>query len=178
MDISLLKAELKDAEIIHTMQIKSFMPLFEKYQDFHTSPATEPLEKVNDRIKQSFTDYYIIKNNRINVGGIRIVTSENKRYRISPIFILPEYQGLGIAQEVFCMIETIYSDASVWELDTILQERGNCYLYEKLGYKRTGKIENINDNMDIVFYEKFHAKVLLPSKIPYFMANKIPYFFS
>ena len=39
-------------------------------------------------------------------------------------------------------------------LDTILQEEGNGYLYEKLGYKRTGKIENINERMDIVYYEK------------------------
>ena len=38
--------------------------------------------------------------------------------------------------------------------DTILQEEGNCYLYEKLGYKRTCKIENINERMDIVYYEK------------------------
>ena len=41
-----------------------------------------------------------------------------------------------------------------WKLYTILQEEGNCYLYEKLGYKRTGLVENINDKMDIVYYEK------------------------
>lgn len=41
-----------------------------------------------------------------------------------------------------------------WELDTILQEKGNCHLYEKLGYKKTGIIENINERMDIVYYEK------------------------
>lgn len=32
--------------------------------------------------------------------------------------------------------------------------RGNCYLYEKLGYHQTGKTEIINDKMTIVFYEK------------------------
>ena len=36
----------------------------------------------------------------------------------------------------------------------ILQEKGNLHLYEKLGYHQTGKIENINERMDIVFYEK------------------------
>ncbi|WP_372633737.1 GNAT family N-acetyltransferase [Cohnella sp.] len=70
------------------------------------------------------------------------------------MFILPEYQGRGIAQQVFAIIEQLYSEASAWELDTIEQERGNCYLYEKLGYKRTGKTEVINDKMTIVFYEK------------------------
>ena len=37
---------------------------------------------------------------------------------------------------------------------TILSEPGNCHLYEKMGYHQTGKVEHINDRMDIVFYEK------------------------
>lgn len=41
-----------------------------------------------------------------------------------------------------------------WELDTILEEIGNCYLYEKLGYCKTGKIEKINDKLTLVFYKK------------------------
>ena len=40
------------------------------------------------------------------------------------------------------------------DLNTILQEKGNRYLYEKLGYHQTGKAEQINDKMTIVFYEK------------------------
>lgn len=153
-NISLTKAELKDAETIYKMQIKSFMPLLEKYQDFDTSPASEPLDKMINHIKNPLIDYYIIKNKGINVGGIRILRKEDNRYRVSQIFILPEYQGQGIAQDIFRIIEVIYNDALVWELDTILQENGNCYLYEKLGYKKTGKAEKVNDKMTIVFYEK------------------------
>ena len=41
-----------------------------------------------------------------------------------------------------------------WCLDTILQEKGNLRLYEKMGYVQTGKVEHINEKMDIVFYEK------------------------
>jgi GNAT superfamily N-acetyltransferase len=154
MNISLYKAELKDAEIVHDMKIKSFMPLLVKYQDFETSPANEPIEKVIAEIKQLRTDYYIIKKDGISVGGIRIVKMENKHNRVSPVFVLPEYQGKGIGQKVFQMVEQIYFDVRVWELDTILQEQGNCYLYEKLGYERTGKTEIINDKMTLVYYEK------------------------
>lgn len=154
MEISLIKSGLDDAETIHSMQIKSFMPLFEKYQDFETSPANEPLEKVVNRINQSFTDYYIIKLKDTAIGGIRIVKKDIGAYRVSPIFILPEYQGKGIAQKVFEMVEQKYTYARMWELDTILQEQGNCYLYEKLGYKKTGKTEVINDKMTLVYYEK------------------------
>ena len=104
MNISLTKSETKNAETIYEMQIKSFMPLLKKYKDYETSPANEPLEKIVERINQPFTDYYIIKCDNIDVGGVRIVKKNNKHYRVSPIFILPEYQGKGIAQNVFQMI--------------------------------------------------------------------------
>ncbi|EPY09331.1 N-acetyltransferase GCN5 [Paenibacillus alvei TS-15] len=154
MDITLIKAGLNEASIIHEMQVTAFMPLLNKYQDYETSPANEPMERIIDRINQSFTDYYIIKSSNISIGAIRIVRKENKIYRVSPIFILPEHQGKGIAHKVFSKIEDIYNDARIWELDTILQEQGNCYLYEKLGYQKTGELIQINDNMTIVFYEK------------------------
>ncbi|MBU3179713.1 GNAT family N-acetyltransferase [Clostridium psychrophilum] len=154
MNISLTKSSSKDAEIIHTMQIKSFMPLLEKYQDYETSPVNEPIEKIIDKINQSFTDYYIIKSDSLDVGGVRIVKKNDKRYRVSPIFILPKYQGKGIAQKVFQILEQMYSDANEWELDTILQEQGNCHLYEKVGYKQTGEMKVINDRLTLVFYKK------------------------
>lgn len=154
MVISLTKAESKDGEIIHAMQIKSFIPLLKKYQDYETSPVNEQIEKIIDKINQSFTDYYIIKSDSLDVGGVRIVKKNDKYYRVSIIFILPEYQGKGIAQEVFKMLERMYSDAYEWELDTILQEQGNCHLYEKVGYKQTGETKVINDRLTLIFYKK------------------------
>jgi hypothetical protein len=125
MGISLYKAELKDAATIHEMQIKAFMPLLEKYQDYGTSQANETIERIITRMNQSFTDYYIIKSFEIAVGGIRVVKMDTKAYRISPIFTMPEHQEKGIAQKVFAMIEQIYDDAKSWEMDTIMQEEKN-----------------------------------------------------
>ncbi|WP_337913567.1 GNAT family N-acetyltransferase [Cohnella zeiphila] len=97
MDISLFKSRLEEASIIHEMQIKAFKPLLDKYQDHETSPANETVERIIERLNQSFTDYYLIKTSTTLVGAIRIVRKANKIYRVSPIFILPEYQGEGIA---------------------------------------------------------------------------------
>jgi GNAT superfamily N-acetyltransferase len=66
---------------------------------------------------------------------------------------MKEFRGKGLAQKTFEEIEKIHGSDN-WSLDTILQETGNCYLYEKLGYKKTGVTEKINDRMDIVYYEK------------------------
>lgn len=154
MYINLVMASIEDAPIIHDMQLRSFKALLEKYKDEDTSPANESLTRIEERIQQSFTDYYLIKVDNLPVGAIRIVKKENKTYRVSPVFIVPEFQGRGIAQKVFSRIEVIYSDAERWELDTIMQEKGICYLYEKLGYQRTGKFKQINTKMTIVDYVK------------------------
>lgn len=155
MKISLQKATIADAGEIHFMQICSFGSLLEKYKDFDTNPGNETIDRVIERISQEFTDFYIIKSGENSVGAIRVVRLSNgDRCRISPIFILPQFQGKGIAQQVISEVEQRYRPINGWELDTILEETGNCYLYEKVGYKKTGKTEKINDRTTLVFYEK------------------------
>lgn len=66
---------------------------------------------------------------------------------------MQEYRNKGYAQETILELERIHG-SDYWCLDTILQEKGNLHLYEKMGYHRTCKIEHINECMDLVFYEK------------------------
>ena len=155
MNIRLLRAGVEDAKELHAMQVESFQELFEKYQDFDTSPANESVEKVEARLKQDFTYYYFICIGMQKAGAIRIVDKKEngKNKRISPIFVLPEFQGQGIAQKAIQLCEEIHGKEG-WELDTILQEPKNCHLYEKMGYRQTGKTEVINKRLTLVFYEK------------------------
>ena len=155
MKIELIRARLKDAKEIWEMQIKSFKELLDKYQDFETNPANEFISNIEMRLKQNFTFFYFICIDNKKVGAIRIIDhkEENKNKRISPIFILPKYRNKGIAQSVIKICEEIHGNNN-WELSTILQEKGNCYLYEKLGYHSTGKIQVINDRLTLIFYEK------------------------
>lgn len=154
MNVVLVKATNKDSNILHNLKVKSFLPLLDIYKDYETSPATEPPEKIISQINSPTSDYYIIESNRIYVGGIRIAKDNNKHYRVCPIFIISEYQNKGIAQEVFKIIEKIYKDAILWELDTILEETSLCNLYEKVGYKKTGKTKIVDNKFTLVFYEK------------------------
>ena len=153
--IDLKQAKLKDLNTILQMQKEAFAELYGKYQDTETSPVTENYEKILFRFNQPETTYYFIMADNVKVGVIRIVDCKDgiTRKRISPIFIMPEYRNKGYAQQVIKEAERIHGKQH-WKLDTILQEKGNCYLYEKLGYHQTGKTEQINDKMTIVFYEK------------------------
>lgn len=153
--MKLVKINIDEAEKLWEMQVKAFQGLYEKYQDTGTSPATEKVDKILMRLKQPFTYYYFIKVDSNNVGAIRIIDKQEvgKAKRISPIFIMPEFRNKGFAQKAIQLAEKIHGNSD-WELDTILQEKGNCYLYEKMGYHQTGKTEIINEKLTLVFYKK------------------------
>ena len=136
------------------MQVEAFSELLEIYQDYDTSPAAESMNKVSARFEQPWTTYYFIVADDEKVGVIRVVDKKDgSRKRISPIWIMSGYRNKGYAQQAIREVEKIYG-SNHWCLDTILQEKGNLHLYEKLGYHRTGRVDKINERMDIVFYEK------------------------
>lgn len=154
MPIQLRKASIEDCPLIHRMQVESFSALLEKYHDLDTNPGAEPLSRVVERMEQPFTDYYFIQLDDAPKGVIRVVRCEEDICRVAPIFVLPEFQGNGYAQEAMLATERFYPKATLWQLSTILQEEKLCHLYEKVGYRRTGECKNIQPGMDIVYYEK------------------------
>ena len=138
-----------------SMQVKAFWGLYQKYQDTETSPATETVEKVRTRLEQPSTYYYCIRENGVDMGAVRVVDKGENRIpkRISPLFVLPAYRNRGVAQWAIQAVEEQHG-SSGWELETILQEKGNCYLYEKMGYHLSGEQKVINEKMTLVIYKK------------------------
>lgn len=126
----------------------------DKYQDLETNPANETKEKIKTKLLQKQTFFYYIYEGNDIVGAIRVIDKKDgSRKRVAPVFIMEKFRNKGLAQKAFGEIERIHGKDN-WELDTIFQEKGNCYLYEKLGYIRIGEIDRINDRMDIVHYIK------------------------
>lgn len=152
--IELKKAGPRDCKALHAMQVETFMELLEKYHDTATNPAAEPLERVEARMAQDTTDYYFIQAGGRNVGGVRVQRLPENVCRVSPIFILPAFQGRGYAQAAMGALEALYPQAKEWRLDTIKEEAKLCHLYEKLGYRWTGQEEILQPGMTIVYYEK------------------------
>ncbi|WP_414051390.1 GNAT family N-acetyltransferase [Macrococcus animalis] len=152
--MNLKRANVNDAKIIWEMQVRSFQSLLDKYEDYETSPANEDVELIHRRLEQPFTYYYFIYHDNEIAGAIRIVDKyDESPKRISPIFILPEYRNLGLAQSAIEAVENIHGSTN-WMLNTILEEKGNCYLYEKLGYEKFGELNQINDRLTLVTYRK------------------------
>jgi len=155
--VKIEEVQTDEIEQLYDMQIQSFMPLYEKYHD-EGSPAIETIERVRARASQENRKYYFIVKDGARVGAINIGSKSNDTedscLYISPIFILPKYQNQGIGYVAIQKAFVLYPDVKVWKLDTILQEPGNCHLYEKCGFVRVGEENIINDNMTLVDYER------------------------
>lgn len=153
--MKLLTATIDDLGIILELQKEAFKDLLSKYKDYEINPGNENIDDIKRRYDQPFTDYLLIKYNNELIGAVRIIKNEREKVaRISPIFIVPKYQGMGLSQKSFDLIEDKYDWVSLFKLDTILEEEKLCYLYEKLGYKKTGEFSKIKEGMTIVYYEK------------------------
>ncbi|MBR6476269.1 MAG: GNAT family N-acetyltransferase [Lachnospiraceae bacterium] len=149
--------EVTEEEIpdLYDMQVKSFMPLYEKYHD-EGSPAIESIERVKKRFAVENRKYYFIMKDGARVGAINIGhndPNEKKVAFISPIFILPEFQNRGIGYVAIQKAFETLPEVTTWKLDTILQEPANCHLYEKCGFVRVGEEKVINENMTLIDYE-------------------------
>ncbi len=155
MEVRLEKAVESDVDLIFEIQVKAFLPLLEKYQDFDTNPANETIERVIKRIVNPQGGFYKILQGKTVVGAICVFWKEHKgHFWISPMFILPEHQGKGIAQKSISLVMDLFPEAKTWELATILEESRNCYLYEKMGFTKTGVQKNLNDHTTLVLYKR------------------------
>ena len=154
MDVTLKLANENDAELLWRMQVESFRKTYETYRDDETSPHLEPPERTKMRIREPITSYYLILADGQPVGGIRIrdYGAEDPKV-LGPLYVLPDLRGKGIAQKAIKLVEEIHGSEN-WLLDTILQEAGNCHLYEKMGYRRIGISQIVNERMTLVLYKK------------------------
>lgn len=113
----------------------------------------ESKDEVLKKYTRKGTSGYVFIENSLPVGAVRIIT-RGDMCKVSALAVLPEYQNKGIAQTALKEIESIHNSCSCWVLDTILQERGSCHLYEKLGYIRTGEPKKLSDTLTLVDYKK------------------------
>lgn len=149
--VTLKAAGMEDAEALLALQKQAFSPLLEKYRDYSTNPAMEPLSTLKRKLAER--DYYFILLDGREVGYAGVKRTEDSMH-ITPIGVLPGCQGKGIGHRALELLEGLYPEAQRWSLGTILQEPGLCRFYESAGYRRTGEQTPIKPGMDEVGYEK------------------------
>lgn len=151
--IKVIEFQKEFIDAVFDIQRKAYKPLFDKYHDTDTSPYLESKEEVLEKYMRPGTSGYVFLDKEIPVGAVRII-ARGDVCKVSALAVLPEYQNCGIAQAALKEIERMHSDCKCWILDTILEEKGNCYLYEKLGYVKIGEPQAVNEHLTLINYKK------------------------
>ena len=154
MQVSLRKANPDEYKLIHEMQLRAFEPLLLKYRDYDTNPGAETPDRVRERLLKPGSVCHFILADGVCAGMIRVHKVEDGHYRISPVFVLPEFQNRGVAQSTIRLAFSLYRDAQLWSLDTIMEEEKLCHLYEKCGFTRSDFRKKVQDGMTLIGYER------------------------
>ena len=153
------KMTIDDLEEHIVLQRKAFLPLLTKYHDGNFSPANITKDEMKRRIENPQGIYLKILVDNLNIGGIYSYNCNNKTKEmyLSTIYISPNMQGYGLAQEAIQYLESICSETKTWWLEVPENESKNIYLYQKFGYEETGKKIIINDKLTLLIYKKLSS---------------------
>ena len=152
-NIKLVKIKKREMLKAWRYQKLGFKDTLEKYRDYDISPATERLKRFSMHFFSPDIDSYWVLFNG-NVAGAMEIMRRKDSMKLSRFYILPEYRNQGIGQQALRIAENRYPDSAEWRLDTILEEKNNVHLYEKLGYVEYGERKAINERMTIINYKK------------------------
>lgn len=152
--VTLEKVREQDLSEVHHIQKLTFESLSIKYQD-EGSPFNESKESLIEKFQQSNTFFFFIRKNEEKIGYVRISTNDNQtKAKIGPIGIIPQSEEQGCGTEAMLLVEKEFSTVKEWYLSTILQETKLTHFYSKMGYKETGEMASIQEDMDLVFFVK------------------------
>ena len=112
-----------------------------------------PLREEFDEIDGPGCRYIVVLDEGFPVATCRWFKTGEGTVEIGRVVVLPEYRGKHLGMLVM-------EEAEKWireqgyrkiELSSRVEATG---LYEKLGYKQTGRTEPLRENMTLVYYEK------------------------
>jgi ribosomal protein S18 acetylase RimI-like enzyme len=154
MVVRLQPARAEDAIRLTEMQARAFMPQVHRRGGFETSPAAETPDRMLERITSAKSHSFIIMADEAYAGMIRIKELNDGAYKISPIFVVPEFQNQGIGQKAMSLAEELFPDARLFTLFCVREEERNVYFYEKLGFRKTGYERKLDKNITLIGYER------------------------
>lgn len=154
MVVRLQPARAEDAIQLTEMQARAFMPQVLARGGFETSPAAETPDRMLERITSDKSHSFIIMADEAYAGMIRIKELNDGAYKISPIFVVPEFQNQGIGQKAMSLAEELFPDARLFTLFCVREEEKNVYFYEKLGFRKTGIERKLHENITLIEYER------------------------
>lgn len=148
MELKFERATIEDVEILINVRNQSFYADYIKYGECPGYNISK--ENMTTSILNKMS-YKIIYNNHV-VGNISATDNQDNTYYLGCLCVIPDYENQGIGQKAIKFIEGVFSNATVWTLQTPSDKEKNHYFYEKMGYTIVKEI--IEGSVKLVVFEK------------------------
>ncbi len=151
MNVTLVKAGQKDAQLILAGQREAFLPMLERYNAGDMDPANEKIENIQKAIEREY--FYKILADGTFAGAMMIEKEGELHLKLHTLYVKPDMQNKGIGGRAIDIAEKLHADAVEWTLNTPADQENNRHLYEKKGYVKRGE-RKINDALTLIYYSK------------------------
>ena len=144
--MKIIEADVVDADLvgyIHSTAWKqAYMEMFPmEYLEADTPDirAREFIESYKDK----GIHYYLIYEDEMVIGIVKVILKENKVCEISSLYILAEYRNKGYGKQVVAYLRNVFRQEKIylWVLEENVKARR---FYENNGFNLTGKTKEIN----------------------------------
>lgn len=131
MKIQIIGAKQADRDELIHIQNRAF---YDDYEKYNLCPLYNMQE---DSMEQSIERYMVYKIllGETLVGDVIMRQVKENHIHIRCLCIVPEYENLGIGQEVMKRIMDQYPREIVWSLETFADKERTQYFYKKLGFQ-------------------------------------------
>lgn len=151
--ITIERAKPEDAKQITRVKTDAFNKEINTYLGRDGGPpGYNQVESELDIISR-FLAYKFMLEGEI-IGGFFLYTEGNDIMHFEDFVIVPHLQGKGYGYKVLQMVEKLYPEVNEWKLSTPVFSVGNQHLYEKFGYKETGR------DSEEIFYSKIPRRTM------------------
>ncbi|MBY9081415.1 GNAT family N-acetyltransferase [Paenibacillus sp. HN-1] len=148
--MTILRAEMNDAEELLKLQILSYQSEGERYGDYTIPPLTQTLDGMREDLESQVVLKAVAEGSII--GSVRAYEQDGS-CKIGKLFVHPARQGKGTGTALLKEIEREFASCSRYELFAGEKSADNIRLYTSLGYRPFRK-ETLAEHITLIFMEK------------------------
>jgi ribosomal protein S18 acetylase RimI-like enzyme len=138
MDIPVVVLGPADAGELLTLQRAAYVPEAAAHQDFQLPPLVETLDRVRAALADPAVTALGIRQDGRLIGAVRL-RRVNDEVELGRLTVAPDRQGAGLGTQLLRAAESVFPGARAIRLFTGEHSTGNIRLYERLGYRETGR---------------------------------------
>lgn len=147
--ILLKTAAQADARALYLARYAAHLPLYGAFSS-PLSPCVQNEEEFAESLRDGNT--YCIQVDGKTAGGLKMQSTE-QGVQLEEIYVMPEYQQMGVAQMALMHAELLHP-AAKYRAKVISGDAASIGLLRKMGYKLTRSYETVSDRMTLVDMEK------------------------